>query len=376
MTMTSPGSRSPTAPIRHGSRGRRPGGRSDDADEGRCAAPAAAMPSPPRRHRIGEIGAAFARRADGPVGDPPQADACCPGRRCADGDRGRPPPSPPRPPALHKPPRTRNFIFRPDDGEAEHYAVRDRRPHREQPVLARLHSACFTGDVLGSLKCDCGPQLHAALNAMGQEGEGVLLYLDQRGAASGWPTRCAPMPCKIRASTQSRPITGWGSTTMSATSASAPASLRRMGFGAVADDQQPAQGRHAGGHGIRVAERVPPITPRNRHNTGYLDVKARKSGASAEYPADADGPAGRETADSCGLGRGGISAHKHRGDGATPMGAHRILGAVPARPAGAAQPMGAADPAGDLWCDASDQPDYNQHVRAPFAASHEAMRRP
>src|SRR5690606_15960287 len=48
-------------------------------------------------------------------------------------------------------------IFRPDTGEAEHYAVEIGAPSRAAPVLARLHSACFTGDVLGSLKCDCGP---------------------------------------------------------------------------------------------------------------------------------------------------------------------------------------------------------------------------
>ena len=52
-------------------------------------------------------------------------------------------------------------------------------------MLVRLHSACFTGDVLGSLKCDCGPQLHAALTAMGQAGQGVLLYLNQEGRGIG-----------------------------------------------------------------------------------------------------------------------------------------------------------------------------------------------
>ncbi len=65
-------------------------------------------------------------------------------------------------------------IFRPEDGGEEHYAIEIGRPDRSQPVLARLHSACFTGDVLGSLKCDCGPQLRAALAQMGAEGSGVL----------------------------------------------------------------------------------------------------------------------------------------------------------------------------------------------------------
>lgn len=66
----------------------------------------------------------------------------------------------------------RLHIFRPDDGGEEHYAVEIGTPDRAAPVLTRLHSACFTGDVLGSLKCDCGPQLHGALAQMGREGAG------------------------------------------------------------------------------------------------------------------------------------------------------------------------------------------------------------
>ncbi|NAZ18077.1 GTP cyclohydrolase II RibA, partial [Glutamicibacter soli] len=81
--------------------------------------------------------------------------------------------------------RSKLHIFRPDDGGEEHYVVEIGDPPRDQPVLARLHSACFTGDVLGSLKCDCGPQLHAALNLMGQQGAGVLLYLNQEGRGIG-----------------------------------------------------------------------------------------------------------------------------------------------------------------------------------------------
>ena len=65
----------------------------------------------------------------------------------------------------------RLHIFRPEDGGEEHYAIEIGRPDRAKPVLVRLHSACFTGDVLGSLKCDCGPQLHAALRQAGVHSE-------------------------------------------------------------------------------------------------------------------------------------------------------------------------------------------------------------
>ena len=76
-------------------------------------------------------------------------------------------------------------VFRPLDGGEEHYAVEIGAPDRGAPVLCRLHSACFTGDLLGSLKCDCGPQLRAALAQIGAEGAGVLLYLNQEGRGIG-----------------------------------------------------------------------------------------------------------------------------------------------------------------------------------------------
>ncbi len=71
--------------------------------------------------------------------------------------------------------------YRPDDGSAEHYAIEIGQPARDSAVLVRLHSACFTGDLLGSLKCDCGAQLNTALNRLVANGAGVLLYMNQEG---------------------------------------------------------------------------------------------------------------------------------------------------------------------------------------------------
>ncbi len=110
----------------------------------------------------------------------------------------------------------RLHVFRPEDGGEEHYAIEIGQPPRDAPVLARLHSACFTGDLLGSLKCDCGPQLRGALAQMGAEG--------------AWPTRCAPIPFRIRASTRSRPIIASASRMTSAISALAPTSSSGWGF--------------------------------------------------------------------------------------------------------------------------------------------------
>jgi GTP cyclohydrolase II len=81
---------------------------------------------------------------------------------------------------------TQVVAFRPDDGGPEHLALVIGNPDVSRPVLARLHSSCLTGDVLGSLKCDCGPQLHVALAAIARNpGGGILLYLQQEGRGIG-----------------------------------------------------------------------------------------------------------------------------------------------------------------------------------------------
>ena len=84
---------------------------------------------------------------------------------------------------------TRVVAFRPRDGGAEQVAVLIGAPPLDRPgelaPLVRLHSECFTGDVLGSLRCDCGPQLHGAIRRMAAEGGGVVLYLAQEGRGIG-----------------------------------------------------------------------------------------------------------------------------------------------------------------------------------------------
>ena len=80
---------------------------------------------------------------------------------------------------------TELVAFRPADGGPEHYAIVINAPSTAKPVLTRLHSECFTGDLLGSLKCDCGAQLRGAIEAISKAGGGVLLYLAQEGRGIG-----------------------------------------------------------------------------------------------------------------------------------------------------------------------------------------------
>ena len=75
--------------------------------------------------------------------------------------------------------------WRPSDGGKEHLAIVVGEIDPTEPVLIRLHSECFTGDLLGSLRCDCGVQLRGAIAELAKQGSGVLLYLAQEGRGIG-----------------------------------------------------------------------------------------------------------------------------------------------------------------------------------------------
>jgi GTP cyclohydrolase II len=173
----------------------------------------------------------------------------------------------------------RVHVFRPDDGGPEHYAVEIGRPDRSAPVLARLHSACFTGDVLGSLKCDCGAQLHAALGRMGAEGAGVLLYLNQEGRGIGLANKLRAYALQDQGFDTVEANHRLGFEDDERDFRIGAAILRRMGFASVRlMTNNPAKIAMMQGQGIAVAERVPLRVGETAENRGYLAVKAAKSG--------------------------------------------------------------------------------------------------
>jgi GTP cyclohydrolase II len=173
----------------------------------------------------------------------------------------------------------RLHVFRPQDGGTEHYAVEVGRPDRAAPVLARLHSACFTGDVLGSLKCDCGPQLHAALTAMHAAGEGVLLYLNQEGRGIGLANKMRAYSLQDQGFDTVEANHRLGFEDDERDFRLGAELLRRMGFAQVRlltnNPRKVTMLEHGG---IRVAERVPLAVGQTDENAAYLATKAAKSG--------------------------------------------------------------------------------------------------
>ena len=173
----------------------------------------------------------------------------------------------------------RLHVFRPDDGGEEHYAVEIGRPDRAKPVLARLHSACFTGDLLGSLKCDCGPQLRGALSQMGREGEGVLLYLNQEGRGIGLANKMRAYSLQDQGFDTVEANHRLGFEDDERDFRLGADILRSMGFSQVRLlTNNPAKISMMEASGIAVTERVPLKVGETRFNADYLATKAEKSG--------------------------------------------------------------------------------------------------
>jgi len=173
----------------------------------------------------------------------------------------------------------RVHVFRPDDGGEEHYAIEIGRPDRARPVLARLHSACFTGDVLGSLKCDCGPQLRAALAQMGEEGAGVLLYLNQEGRGIGLANKMRAYSLQDQGFDTVEANHRLGFEDDERDFRIGAEILRKLGFSSVRLlTNNPKKLAMMEGCGLHVTERVPLHVGETAENRAYLATKAAKSG--------------------------------------------------------------------------------------------------
>ncbi|QIK78688.1 GTP cyclohydrolase II [Sphingomonas piscis] len=148
-----------------------------------------------------------------------------------------------------------------------------------QPPLVRLHSECLTGDVFGSLKCDCGPQLHEALRIIGASGGGILLYLRQEGRGIGIANKIRAYALQDRGldTVDANRRLGFGDDARGY--GDAAAMLKALGADRVrllTNNPSKVEGLVAAG--VEVVERVAHHMPANPHNADYLATKRRKSG--------------------------------------------------------------------------------------------------
>ena len=177
------------------------------------------------------------------------------------------------------------IAYKSDVDPAEHIALVMGDVTTPAPVLVRVHSECLTGDVFGSMRCDCGEQVVLAMQAIAKEGRGVLLYMRQEGRGIGFHN-------KIRAyALQDK---GMDTVEANICLGFAP-DLRDYGVGAqILTDlgiqeirlltNNPKKVISLEGHGLKVVQTVPIIVPPNPHNQRYLETKQNKMGHLLEFP--------------------------------------------------------------------------------------------
>ena len=166
-----------------------------------------------------------------------------------------------------------------DDGGLEHVALSMGDLHGPDPVLVRVHSECLTGDAFGSLRCDCGPQLNAALAAVADRGWGCVLYLRQEGRGIG-----------LHAKIQAYHLQDQGADTLDANLmlghpadgrdyTVAATMLNSLGAGQVSLlTNNPDKVEQLRSYGIDVVERIPLVVGIGDENRQYLKTKAERMG--------------------------------------------------------------------------------------------------
>ena len=168
--------------------------------------------------------------------------------------------------------------FRSPDEPREHVALVIGKRDASPPVV-RLHSECLTGDVLGSLKCDCGPQLHQALHQIADSTWGVLLYLRQEGRGIGLINKLRAYALQDQGFDTVDANVRLGFAIDARDFSVAARMLDLLGIGEVrllTNNPKKVAGLEAAG--IKVAERLPIILPSNPHNEQYLATKRDRTG--------------------------------------------------------------------------------------------------
>ncbi|WP_390475611.1 GTP cyclohydrolase II [Altererythrobacter sp. MTPC7] len=174
-------------------------------------------------------------------------------------------------------------VFRKPDDMREHCALIVGRQMAGRTPLVRLHSECLTGDILGSLKCDCGPQLDAALHAMAEEakngGYGVLLYMRQEGRGIGLVNKMRAYRLQDQGFDTVEANERLGLPDESRDFDTAARMLQLMGIGDIRlMTNNPRKVDALGAAGVTITERVAHQLPDNPHNARYLATKRDRSG--------------------------------------------------------------------------------------------------
>ena len=170
-------------------------------------------------------------------------------------------------------------LFREVHGSAEHVAITVGEPNWQKPIDVRLHSSCFTGDILGSLKCDCGEQLQSAIADMAAGDGGVVLYISQEGRGIGLGSKLRAYQLQAEGLDTIEANQHLGFVADARRYSAAAAMLRAMNITQIRlITNNPDKIEALRTEGIDVTGRLPSVATVNEHNKRYLETKRVRAG--------------------------------------------------------------------------------------------------
>jgi len=169
--------------------------------------------------------------------------------------------------------------FRQTSNGVEHCALVKGSWTKDEPVMVRVHSSCFTGDIFGSLRCDCGPQLHKAMEMVEKEGKGVVIYLSQEGRGIGLLNKIKAYRLQDEGMDTVQANLKLGFAEDERDYGVGANIMMKLGLGKIRlISNNPVKRAGLEGYGIKIVETIPLIIEPNPHNKFYLETKANKMG--------------------------------------------------------------------------------------------------
>lgn len=175
-----------------------------------------------------------------------------------------------------------DFIpFRQLSNGLEHAAIVKGNWTKDDTVLVRIHSSCFTGDIFGSLRCDCGQQLHKAMELVDAEGTGAVIYLSQEGRGIGLLNKIRSYKLQEEGMDTVEANLELGFAEDERDYGVGASILRELGLGKIRlISNNPVKRAGLEGYGISIVETIPLEVEPNKHNEFYLETKVNKMGHS------------------------------------------------------------------------------------------------
>ena len=161
----------------------------------------------------------------------------------------------------------------------EHVAIIKGKLDKDEPVLVRMHSSCITGDIFGSMRCDCGDQLHEAMRMIEKSGNGVIVYLSQEGRGIGLFNKMRAYKLQEQGFDTVQANLELGFEEDERDYGIGASILRELGLGKLKlITNNPKKRFGLEGYGLSVVENIPIVVEPNKHNKFYLETKQEKMG--------------------------------------------------------------------------------------------------